>query len=59
MEREHRIGIALLALAMIILVYLPVLVGKPLGWALYAYWSLLGLASLATAWTLEWGDTYG
>ena len=39
----------LVALVLLVLVYLPVVSGWPKGWSLYAFWALLGLASLVAA----------
>ena len=54
MSRWFLIQIALLALAYII----PyALLRESSGWSLYAFWALLGIASLASAWagTRGWG----
>ncbi|MCE4625120.1 MAG: hypothetical protein F7C35_04570 [Desulfurococcales archaeon] len=47
------LALAVIVLVLLVLVYLPVFIGKPVGWLLYAYWTLWGLVALGLAWA-DW-----
>ena len=40
---------------LVLLIYAPIIAGKPAGWSLYAYWAGIGLAALAVAAAAGWG----
>ena len=44
----------IISVIIVLLVYVPIVLGEPRGWSLYAYWAGLGAASLLAAGLMGW-----